>query len=174
MQSLRERVGEGSKGFNHHPARASRGPSVQSTAEAWVDLDGSQPPPPACGDGGRGQGGVKGLCVGRPGLKSSYKETSSRSGEPVTQMPALGSAAAPPNTDGGAGTLTLPTSNCSPNNASGEPCSWPWRRQGPPSATSPCSGTSPRAFPTQPRLAELAGKHSPASPAGTHIWCFSY
>ena len=49
---------------------------------------------------------------------------------------------------------------------SGEPV----RASGP----SPCSGTSPRAFPTQPRLAELAGKHSPASPAGTHIWCFSY
>lgn len=127
LQSLRERVGEGSKGFNHHPARASRGPSVQSTAEAGVDLDGSQPPPPACGGGGQGQGGVKGLCVGKPGLKSSYKETSSWSGEPVTQKPALGSAAAPPQTQMGAlgvqhpPTLTLPTSNCSPSNASGGP-----------------------------------------------------
>ena len=67
---------------------------MQSTAEAGVDLDGSQPPSPACGDGGRGQGGVKGLCVGRPGLKSSCKATSSRRQEPVTQEPALGSAAA--------------------------------------------------------------------------------
>lgn len=96
LQSLRERVGEGSKGFNHHPARASRGSSVQSTAEAGVDLDGSQPPPPACGGGGQGQGGVKGLCVGKPGLKSSYKETSSWSGEPVTQKPALGRLRPPP------------------------------------------------------------------------------
>lgn len=82
-------AGLGDEGASTTTLPASRGPSMQSTAETGVDLDGSQPPPPpppppACGGGGRGQGGVKGLCVGRHGLKSSDKETSWRREEPVT------------------------------------------------------------------------------------------
>lgn len=49
---------------------------------------------------------------------------------------------------------------------SGEPV----RASGP----GPRSATSPRVSPTPPRLAEVAGKHSPASPASSHSWCFSY
>lgn len=48
-------AGLGDAGASTTTLPASRGPSMQSTAEAGVDLDGSQPPPapphPACGGG---------------------------------------------------------------------------------------------------------------------------
>lgn len=39
-------AGLGDAGASTTTLPASRGPSMQSTAEAGVDLDGSQPPPP--------------------------------------------------------------------------------------------------------------------------------
>ena len=62
---------------------------------------------------------MNGLCVGRPGLKSSCKENSWGRGEPVAQEPALRPAAAPQHTDGGCAAVVLPTSNCSPSNTRG-------------------------------------------------------
>lgn len=54
---------------------------------------------------------MHGLCVGRPGLKSSCKENSWGRGEPVAQEPALGPTAALQHTDGGCAAVTPPPSS---------------------------------------------------------------